>query len=317
MREGGIFPLHLPAWPYMYDTVTLVIRRPPSWEMPSIMTRVRPFTDQKTGAVHMAGFLGSMSISDRSSEVLISGSLPRYLCGSNAFTMTRAGTKEAIERMSNALSLPLGEARAYRLDMAGNIVLRHPVGEYLATLGPWKQANRKDFSNGNISYQGGRCTLNFYDKILDLNRKSVPIPDHWENRNVLRVELQMKKAVKDQIGRSVFGRDLWNEDVYHKAIQKWKDSYLSVEKLKLMEEMPMGSVKSARAYFEYLGIQTLGYDNTLQRVRMAKSLGQITIGQAKEIRRALRKIMAFPKGEAKGLIEELNREVESVAACHQ
>jgi hypothetical protein len=231
--------------------------------------------------------------------------------------MTRAGTKEAIERMSNALSLPLGEARAYRLDMAGNIVLRHPVGEYLATLGPWKQANRKDFSNGNISYQGGRCTLNFYDKILDLNRKSVPIPDHWENRNVLRVELQMKKAVKDQIGRSVFGRDLWNEDVYHKAIQKWKDSYLSVEKLKLMEEMPMGSVKSARAYFEYLGIQTLGYDNTLQRVRMAKSLGQITIGQAKEIRRALRKIMAFPKGEAKGLIEELNREVESVAACHQ
>lgn len=255
-----------------------------------------------------------MTVTDRTSEIIVSGSLPRYFHGTNAVTMTRAGTKEAVERMSYDLSLPMGTARAYRIDIAGNIILRHPVGDYLATLGPWKQAHRKDFSNGNLSYQGGRCTLNFYDKVLHLHRSGDPIPEHWKNRNVLRVELQMKKAVKDQIGQAVYGRDLWDESIYQKAIQRWKDSYLTVEKLKLMEEMPMGSVKEARAYIQFLGMQSLGYENGLQRVRMAKGLGQITKDQAKDIRRALKKMATYPKGEAKGLIEELDQKITSVSA---
>jgi hypothetical protein len=84
-----------------------------------------------------------------------------------------------------------------------------------------------------------------------------------------------------------------------------------------MEEMPMGSVKELRAFIEYQGMQALGYDNSLLRVRMAKSLGQITKDQAKEIRRALKKMATYPKGQAKGLIEELDRKVEIVTACYR
>ncbi|GEM_PF-4386836 len=258
-----------------------------------------------------------MTVTDRTSAIVVSGSLPRYLHGTNAVTMTRVESKEAVERISNDLSLPLEAARAYRIDIAGNIILRHPVGDYLATLGPWKQAQRKDFSNGNLSYQGGRSTLNFYDKVLHLNRSGDKIPEHWVNRNVLRVELQMKNAVKDQIGQAVFGRDLWDETVYVKAIQRWKDSYLTVEKLKLMEDMPMRNVKELRAFIEYLGVQALGYDNGLLRIKMAKGLGQITKDQAKERRRALKKMATYPKGEAKGLIEELDRKIETLAACYR
>lgn len=76
----------------------------------------------------------------------------------------------------------------------------------------------------------------------------------------------------------------------------------------------MGSVKELRAFIQYQGIQTLGYDNSLLRVRMAKGLGQITKDQAKEMRRALKQMATYPKGEAKGLIEELDREVLAVSA---
>ncbi len=258
-----------------------------------------------------------MTVTKRASEIFISGSLPKYLNGSNAFTLTRAGTKEVIYKMSDALSLPLGDSRVYRLDVGANIMVDYPVGDYLSTLGSWKQSYRKEFSNGNLSYQGGRASLNFYDKVLDFNRLGYPIPDHWINQNVLRVELQMKKAVKDQMGLAVHGRHLWEEAVYMKAIQKFKNAYLTVEKLKLMEEMPMVNGKEFRAYIEYLGIQALGYENALWKINMARSLGQITKDQAKDRKKVLKKMATIPNGEAKGLIQELDRKIEAVTACYR
>ena len=303
----------------MYDTANLVIQRPSKWVMPSTVKSVKEYIDKETGLVSIGGRFNSMFVKESASEILISGSLPCYYHGSNAIMMTRSDTEQSILKLSDALSLPLEDSRVYRLDIAANLMLNNPVGEYLATLGPWRQSNRMEFKkNGNLSYQGGRNTLTFYDKVLELNQKKhSTIPDHWINKNVLRIEFQMKKAVKEQLEKAVYGKDLWDEATYMKAIQKWKNAYLTVEKLKLMEDMPMGGVKELRAFIEYQGLQTVGYENILQRNRMARILGQITKSQAKENQRALKKMATYPKGEAKGLIEELDRKVETVVACYR
>ncbi|MDQ3001427.1 MAG: hypothetical protein M3Y08_09215 [Fibrobacterota bacterium] len=75
-------------------------------------------------------------------------------------------------------------------------------------LGPWKQSTRKLYPNGNLSYQAVQSTLNFYDKPLELARNGYEIPDNWIGGNVLRIERQAKKAVKDQFKQEVFGDTL-------------------------------------------------------------------------------------------------------------
>jgi hypothetical protein len=301
----------------MYDTVTLVLPRPPSWSLPSTLTKVREETDKSTGAIYLKGSLGNLSVKDKASDILITGSLPRYHHGSNSYTLNRATTKEAIQSISDALSLPLGEARVYRLDVGANIMLRHPVKDYLPTLGPFRRAYKREFVNGNVSYQGGQSTFTFYDKVLDLVRHGHALPEHWEGRNVLRIELQMKNSVKAQLGQAISGKDLWEEAVYLKAIQKWNGAYLTVEKMKLMEGLPMGGAKDYQEYMKYQYVQMVGYDNLLQAERMAYKLGHFTKDQAKERRRALKKVATYPKGEARGLIEELDQKVKTVVANYR
>jgi hypothetical protein len=301
----------------MYDTVCLVLPRPTFWEIPSTLSRVRESADKITGEITLKGSLRNMSVTTNANEISLFGSLPRYFHGSNAVTMTRAGTEEAIQNLSETLSLPLEVARVYRLDVAANILVMHPVADYLATLGPWRRTHKREYTNGNLSYQGGQSSLTFYDKVMDLKRNGHPLPEHWEGRNVLRIELQMKSKVKGQLGQAVSGKDLWSERIYMKAIDKWHGSYLTVEKIKLMEGMPMGGVKELRGYLEYIAIQTIGYDNLLQADRMARKLGNLTKEQAKERRRAFRKIAAYSKGEAKGLIEELDQKAATIVAGYR
>ncbi len=84
-----------------------------------------------------------------------------------------------------------------------------------------------------------------------------------------------------------------------------------------MEEMPMGSVRDIRAYIQWVGLQALGYDKTLLGIKSARDLRQISKDQAKEARKALKQMASYQKGEARGLIEKLDRKVKAVRACYR
>ena len=127
----------------------------------------------------------------------------------------------------------------------------------------------------------------------------------------------MKNNLKAQLGGPVFGETLYDEKFYFRAIKKWESAYLTVEKINQMEEIPMGSVRELKAYALNFWLHSVGYENLLHRMKLERGLGRITKSQEKELKRTFRQISNYKKGEARGLIEELDRKVKMVSANYR
>lgn len=70
------------------------------------------------------------------------GSLCKYYLGNNFKAMGRKDTQRAIEKLSDTLHLPMSKATVTRIDVAQNIIVKHPVKVYLNHLGVLNYATR-------------------------------------------------------------------------------------------------------------------------------------------------------------------------------
>jgi hypothetical protein len=224
------------------------------------------------------------------------GSLCKYHLGDNFKTMTRRDTQTAIERLSDILHLPIETATVTRLDIAQNFIVRNPVQVYYNHLGELKYSKRSPITNGAGDIEGMYYfkrlgMLLFYNKLKEQRDKGQPIPELYQNRNVLRYEQRYQKNLAKSFNvERVTAAMLFDEVFYINVINLWKENYFNIKKINDVT-LNFEAMKGKTDLYN-MGILALvemqgGELNFISQIQEAYKSGQLSKKQAFDMKQAV------------------------------
>jgi len=221
------------------------------------------------------------------------GSLCKYYLGDNFKTLGRSEAQQAIEKLSDTLHLPIDKAKINRIDVAQNFIVKHPAQVYCNYLGMLKDSTRSEVGNGRggietLYYRKRLGVLAFYNKIKEQTDKRQPIPDLYQNRNVLRYEQRHTSRLPQTFNvERVTAQMLFDENFYIKVIDEWKSNYLNIDKINDIS-LNFEAMKGKKD-LQKMGVLALvqmrgGKLNILNEINAALKMGTLTKKQAYDMR---------------------------------
>lgn len=270
------------------------------------------------GKTTIKGTLGNYKISVSDECVKIGkGSLCKYYLGDNFQTMTREGTRMAIEKLSDALHLPFDQAQVTRIDVAQNFILKHPPEVYWNHLGISGRSKRLEQPDG-LYYRNTRGSLVFYDKIKEQKKKRQTIPELYRDKNVLRYEARYTTRLNNtfKVNR-VTGSLLYDEDFYSGLMNRWEDSYKAINKINdvtmNINDMKIKSAKDLKTFgvLQYVKLKG-GELAAMKSIDENLKKGELTRRQAFDLREYIKEVCKQRIGISteSDVIKELNNKVE-------
>ena len=237
----------------MYDKVKLWIDRAMiGGNFSSIATYLesaKQNTDLETGEVYTFGKLDRLNVSIYTGGVSIEGSLPKFLLGSNVYTLDRHLTAQAIEKISDYLHISVEKASVTKLEFGTNFLMKHPVVDYLSKLGAMPRLERLQVTANSIRY-GGRGkqppkVFSFYDKLADADKKGMEYPEDMRGQNLLRYEIRLFGRLPQQLKVPEVKASTLTETPFYRAMHKrYKDSYFSIDKMNQIKTNVMSEIKT-------------------------------------------------------------------------
>ena len=224
----------------MYDKVTIWKDGRVREEYPHLVTLLedaKEQTDLETGEIKVYGSLQGMRVGIYPTAIRIDGSIAKFLYGGgNMIPLSRHTTEEALKKLSDALQINLEDARISYLEFGANFLMRHKPSEYLKRLGEMPRRQRFNFNVDTLYYRhrgkeqpSGFC---LYDKNSDAKAKGMPIPQGFEDKNLLRVELRLNGSLAKQMGvAEVKASTLYDRAFYNKIRCRFINTYFSISKL--------------------------------------------------------------------------------------
>lgn len=250
----------------MYDSINFWLDRVDVPNFDNVVNRLqtaRETTDCNTGEVWTCGNLENLKAKITMAGVSIKGSLAKYYFPNNAYTLNRKQVKEAIEKLSDDLGLPINKARITRIDVSSNFIMTHPIQRYFEILGISKYYNRIQATNNTLYYHmkgaDRKRSMCFYDKAREIESNKEQLPNALIETNLLRYEVRWLKRVPQQFKEAqVIGETLYQRNFYNKAVQGWADNYFSIQKKKKIKIDVMKSIKSVSDAFNYICAFAIG-----------------------------------------------------------
>lgn len=277
----------------------------------------------ENGLVALTGSVGGLKVSLNHFQVKVKdGSLCKYYMGDNFKTMGRKDTQRAIEKLSDTLHLPMSLAAVTRLDVAQNFCTKHPPEVYLNHLGSLKYATRLQEPHGvYYSQTGGR--LAFYDKNQEQRTKREPIPELYEDRNVLRYEQRYTQRLAKQLGVAVVtGGLLYDETFYVGLLNRWRDSYINIQKIN--DVVYNFQAMKTRQQFYRMGVLSLveqagGQIQMIAQISEAQKRGELTKKQAYDLRQTVIEVCKVREGLTvkSDAISELDKKVREAVMFYR
>ena len=247
----------------MYDKVTIWKSRRGD-EYPHLLTLLedaKEQTDLQTGEVKTYGTLQGMRVGVYPTAIRIDGSLPKFLYeGGNVIPLNRHTTEEAIKKLSDTLQINLEDARVSALEFGANFLMRHKPSEYLKRMGELPRRQRYTFNIDTLYYRHrGKeqpDTFCMYDKISDAKAKGMPIPQGFEDKNILRVELRLNGSLAKQMGvAEVKASTLYDRQFYAKIRGRFINTYFSITKINKLNANFVAALKTPKdAVDGFLGL---------------------------------------------------------------
>ena len=243
----------------MYDKVKFWIDRTIVGEQfPTIVNYLdsaKQETDLDTGEVRTFGYLDGMRVIVYVGGLSVVGSLPKYLYGSNVYPLDRHTTSEAIEKMAEALHIPMEKALVTGMEFGTNFLMKHPVPDYLAKLGDMPRLQRYKFNASTLYYKGMGKTqpkvFAFYDKIADAKAKGMAYPEDMNGENLLKYELRLNGRLPHQLGvPEVIASTLTEISFYRLMVRRYQDSYFSISKMNMIKTNVMSEIKTVSDAFK-------------------------------------------------------------------
>lgn len=241
----------------MYDKVKLWCERCDVGEqypnIAALLDEAKEQTDLNTGEVRTFGSLEGLKVS-LGSGLSIVGSMPKFLYGSNIYTLDRTATRQAIEKIEDALHISLDKAKVTGFEFGTTFPMKKPPSEYLERLGEMRRLQRYQFNPDTLYYRHkGKQqpkTYCFYDKIAEARANKMPIPDGLQDANLLRCELRLNGRLPYQMGvPEVTASTLSEKPFYSKVMQLFQDGYFSIVKTNQIKDNVMSEIKTVSDAF--------------------------------------------------------------------
>lgn len=263
----------------------------------------------------ITGCLDNLKVSCNEYQIKIKdGSLCKWYLGDNLQTMGRKDTERAVEKLSDLLHLPIDKALITRIDVSQNFIMQHPPKVYMNHLGTMKNAARLEEPN-SLYYRKQDCGLCFYDKAREQRDKKEPLPELFENRNVLRYEQRYERRIAKHLGvAEVRASMLYDEAFYIDLLNRWRDAYTSIQKIndvqlnfEVMRNKKDLNRMGVLALVENVG----GLNAMMNQIAEAQQQGKLNKKQAYDLRQAVKDACALKDGLVveNEAIAELNKKV--------
>ncbi len=257
-------------------------------EVPKRLERTSEHYFNDNQQVCITGYLGSLKVVVSNSRVKVKdSSFCKWLLNDNLQGLYRGDVERGFIELSDLLGLPMQEANVTRIDLANNIITKHEISVYLNHLGNLQYFNRLEQDNG-LYYQKGNGQLLFYDKIKESKNKSIPIPEIYNNRHLLRYERRFKKDLCKQFNVSeLTAKTLYSEAFYVDIIDIWLNDYQKIHKLKDIHfdyKMVTGKKEVYQQSVLFYIQQRGGLLNVLDEIKEAQKKKELTPKQALDLR---------------------------------
>ena len=267
-----------------------------------------------------------------SNKIYIQGSLPKYYHGTNLYSLDRNSIKKVFEMLSLDLSIPfkiLKQARVYRIDLGINIEVKHAAEEYIKHFSGasyFRKEQRyvnnakgenhfEDRLPNGLTYSSNNRAIVIYDKLKEVDDKGLPIPNEFSDKNLLRLEYQIQKRVKNKFKEPVYVFMLWDGKFLEQALEKWKAEYKRIRKVnhQINDLDSSESLTDFQPNFMMLGMETLGGQKGVEAF-LGEMLGSGKIDKNR-YRNLLDRIRKYYKRYASPHpnIQELNTKVEKIS----
>ena len=312
----------------MYDTVNFWLNRGDiGTDIPNIQQYLSGATESTicdTGEMWVMGNIDNLKVSMSMAGISIKGSLAKYLLPDNTYTLTRDQVREAIERLSDSLHLPVTQAKVTRIDISTNFIMNNEVTRYFDVLGLCTYYNRSQVADSTLYYhskgKNQARTMAFYDKAREVSNRLGTIPDVYAGTNLLRYEMRWNTRLPQQLNEpEITGSLLYDPRFYHKLVKSWADNYFKIEKKKQLKTEAMNNIETVTDGVEYicaLALNRLSLDEVQSILRMLKANN--VYKDPKYYTRLKNKLSDIANkadiSETSDLVEELNNEMRQVLA---
>jgi hypothetical protein len=230
------------------------------------------------GGLLVGGKLKNLDVKCGCRGLSVQGSLAKYYLPSNAHTMTRGTTKEAVECLSDDLGVDVSVGVCSRADISAIIPTRKPPNNYFRAFGDMPRFKRLETAADTLTYRTQNKEFIFYDKIKEMlhngNRQQVEQDlRRWGlDDNVLRIEMQ-KKNLSRQFKGGLRVNQLYNETQYYSFVKEWGDTFKTIKTRKTMkvQEMKLKTPKEAVNLFIAMKLKEVGDVNIVAFIEELKS----------------------------------------------
>lgn len=273
------------------------------------------------GAPVVSGSLENLKLTISRSRLKVDGSICKWYLGNNLQTLGRGDTKQAIEKLSDILHLPMCQANVSRIDLAQNFIMKYEPAVYYNHLGSLQYYSRFLQSN-SLYYQNGKRQLVFYDKNKEVIARRGEIPELYNGKQVLRYEMRYKTRLREQFKQpEVKTSLLYDERFYIDIVKRWQEEYNAIQKLNTIS-LNFESMRTKRELY-IAGLATLiekagGELAFIEQINEAYKIGKLTKKQAYDMRTAVKEACKseFTTVES-DVIAELNQKVKQVTRFYR
>jgi len=293
--------------------------------LPSTIQALTGATDGKdrhTGAGYVRGWLGpNLRVSINEQGMSVKGSLAKYFLSDNFHQMTRQDTARAFEKMSDELHQPISKAKVTRLDFAQNLFVKNEPTAYFPYLSDCPYLHRF-IQEKSLYFQNKQRQVVFYDKIVEGKSKGETLPNVWKDKNVLRLELRLKKKLTKVFNRpEVTGATLCDEAFYIKLYDLWHEQYKKINKTKnlTINIETMNSPKDFFKQLEVFAISAIGHDKIMEMVEDMKARKVFDKPEYySRLKQEVKRLCNTPGlSSSSDLVEELDKKVSQAKRCYR
>lgn len=246
------------------------------------------------GAKGVNGVPEKLFITITKDSITIRNSLCKWYLGDNFQCMKLIDVQIALEQLSEIFNLPFEKAIITRMDIAFNLIVKHPVEIYLSHLGEMKYSKRVQSESTGIYYHQSNGKWCIYDKTKSQRAKRQSIPELYKGRNCIRIEHRYLRKLSSTFNvEKVTGALLCDEIFYYALCEQLIDDYNAIQKINDMQ-LNFDNLRTKKDW-QKIGTATLinivgGQLAALNQVKEAQKRGDISSKQAFDIREYLNKL---------------------------
>ena len=312
----------------MYDKMKLwIMRTRATPDVSKFLDKAKDQIDHETGEVCTFGSLEELKVSIYTGGISVIGSLAKFLYPNNIYPLDRHSTAQAVEKLSDSLHLPMGNAKVTGLEFGRVFAMKHPVENYLSKLGDMPKLLRYYFGVGTLYYKPrGRQQSKvyaFYDKKADAAAKGMALPVGFEDANLLKYEMRLNGRLPQQMGvPEVTASTLSESGFYRLMVKRYQDSYFAISKLNQVKTDVMGEIKTVSDAYDVFVARIINQSDQSSQTQIAAFLEELKGARVFDDRQSYTRLkkkiqeVAAKAGVTVSdeLIKELDDEIRNVGA---